>query len=95
MLVKCAGLLDGFQIFASGPFDVTTRGDKRRFDVWDVRGANQLGMPGDECFDFITPGRLSDGLGNIERVEVRRRDEGIDGFRTDMIGVDIKRAGPV
>ena len=57
-------------------------------------GAIGILMPVDECTHLGHLGRLTDGAGNIQRVEIAGIDEAIHGTEIDMVGIDVVRLLP-
>ena len=62
---------------------------KRPADVRDGNLGGEFGMPVNERLHVRRRRRLGDGVGHVNREEIRRRDETIHGFEADMVGVHV------
>ena len=51
--------------------------------------ADQLGMPVGEGLDRVRGGRLADGVGHVDGVEIAGGEEAVHGFQADVVGVDV------
>ena len=51
--------------------------------------ADQFRMALDERVDAVRLGRLADGRGDVERVEIAGVDEAVHGAEADVVGIDV------
>ena len=56
--------------------------------------ADQPLLAGDEAIHAVAARIDADPIGHVEREEIARRQEGIDRFQADVVGVDEIRRGP-
>src|ERR1017187_8764590 len=89
-----ARLLYGGQVLAEDARDGLAVEREGFADARDAHGSQEFRMTSGESLDAIRLGRLADGRGYIERVEIAGLDEAIHGAEVDMIGVHVVRVFP-
>jgi hypothetical protein len=92
--VDAARLLDRLEILAGGAGE-SVLGDRERFvEARHIEPADERPVLGDEPGDGFVGRGLADEVGHVEREEIARFEERIDGVEADVVGIDEVRTGP-
>src|ERR1035438_10033636 len=89
--VDGARLLYGGQVLESDARNGLAVEGEGFADARDADGSKEFRMTLDESLDAIRLGRLADGRGYIERVEIASLDEAVHGAEVDVIGIHVVR----
>src|ERR1035437_8469283 len=92
--VDGARLLHGSQILADDVRDGFAVDGEGLGDAGDAHGSLEFRMTLDESLDAVRLGRLADGRGYVQRVEIACLDEAVHGTQVDVIGVHVVRLFP-
>ena len=87
--VDGARLLHGGEILAGDLRDGVAGDGERLVDAGDAHGSLKFRMTLDEGVHAVRGGRLADGRGYVEGVEIAGVDEAVHGAEVDVIGVDV------
>ena len=87
--VDGARLLHGSQVLVGDPHDGVAVDGEGLADAGDAHRALEFRMALDEGVDAIRLGRLADGGGHVERVEIAGVDEAVHGAEVDVVGIHV------
>lgn len=82
-------LLNRCQIFLSKGTETSFRELKRLLDTFDAKWFCELRMPLAKCFNGHGLGPFTNEIRDIDRVEVRMRDEPADRIAPDVVGINV------
>ena len=87
--IDAAGFLDGEEVLGGNGLDRLPRGGKWLGDTGDAQAPDQLRMAARERCHVRRGGGLTDGRGDIQRIEIAGLDEAVDGAQVDVIGIHV------
>ena len=87
--VDRARLLHGSQVLVGDLHDGVAVDGEGLADAGNAHRALQLRMALDEGVDAVRLGRLADGRGHIERVEIAGVDEAVHRAEVDVVGIHV------